>query len=187
MIYFEIMVKTDNKILKGYYKSVEHWDKQSFRDYLDYCKYFYKDDLKFRTNKYYQKVTKKDIEKIHNRFKEIERWMKTCNRLDEYDFDYSKISIGDYYYLNGESYDNYTIYFAGLAILAEQTALFTDGNKKIYKLKELWKNYNKEMPPIMKKIIDDGNTYFIIQKQSKFMQLEKNNGLLELSKMIPIL
>ena len=37
--------------------------------------------------------------------------MKICNRLDEYDFDYSKISVGDYYYLDGGSYDNYTIYF----------------------------------------------------------------------------
>lgn len=35
MIYFGIMVKTENKILKGYYKSVEHWDTESFRDYLD--------------------------------------------------------------------------------------------------------------------------------------------------------
>ena len=111
MLYLGIMVNTENKILKGYYKSVEHWDTESFRDYLDYCKYFYKDDSKFRTNKYYHKVTKESVEEIHNRFKEIERWMKICNRLDEYDFDYLKISVGDYYYLNGESYDNYTIYF----------------------------------------------------------------------------
>lgn len=111
MLYLGIMVNTENKILKGYYKSVEHWDTEGFRDYLDYCKYFYKDDPKFRTNKYYHKVTKESVEEIHNRFKEIERWMKICNRLDEYDFDYSKISIGDYYYLDGGSYDNYTIYF----------------------------------------------------------------------------
>lgn len=111
MFYFKIKFKTRNKILKGYYKSVEHWDTEGFRDYLDYCKYFYKNDSKFRTNEYYHKVTKESIEEINNRFKEIEKWMKTCNRLDEYDFDYSKISIGDYYCLDGESYDNYTIYF----------------------------------------------------------------------------
>ncbi len=110
-LYSSIMVNINSKILKGYYKSEEYWDKNSFRDYLDYCKYFYKDDSKFKTNDYYHRVTKDDIEKIYNHFKEIERWMKIQNRLNEYDFDYAKISVGDYYYLDGGSYDNYTIYF----------------------------------------------------------------------------
>ena len=111
LIYSQITINIESKILKGYYKSVEHWDEKGLMDYLDYCKYYYKDSKLFINDKDYQKVKEDDIEKINNRFKEIERWMKINNRISQYDFDYSIVSVGDYYYLDGSSYDNYTIYF----------------------------------------------------------------------------
>ena len=84
--------------------------------------------------------------------------------------------------------ENYTIYFAGLAILAEKMALFTDENKKIYNLEKLWNNYKKqEIPQTMKKILVAGNSLFIAGKQNELIQLQKKNNLLKLVKSIPIL
>lgn len=112
----------DRMILDGYNKSEEYWDKSGFQDYTDYCKYYYNDSNLFKENSYYKLVKQTDIEELRGYFNNFYEWMKTSNRLNEYDFLNDYISEGDYFYIKtkeGEKignsyygkYDNYTIYF----------------------------------------------------------------------------
>ncbi len=112
----------DRMILDGYNKSEEYWDKSGFQDYTDYCKYYYNDSSLFKENAYYKLVKQTDIEELRGYFNNFYEWMKTSNRLNEYDFLNDYISEGDYFYIKtkeGEKignsyygkYDNYTIYF----------------------------------------------------------------------------
>lgn len=114
----------DKLIIKGYYSSIEHWDKEGFQDYVDYCKYFYNEsyDINFKKNNSYQIVKSKDIENIKEYFDNFKQFMESGNRLNEYDFDNNFITEGDYFHIRtkegekiGDSYydkfDNYTVYF----------------------------------------------------------------------------
>lgn len=102
----------DKMILDGYYKKEEYFDKQGFQDYTDYCKYFYKKNDMFISNKSYKKVRQEDIEKIKGYFQNLEKWMDIEYRSNEYDFDEEVISEGDYFYIDAsDNYDNYNIYF----------------------------------------------------------------------------
>lgn len=101
----------DSRILDGYYNSKECWDTESFMDYLDYCEYYYKNSDAFVNSKDYFIVEEENIEGIKNRFANIEKWMEKSNESNEYSFDESVISEGDYFYLDNGGYNNYTIYF----------------------------------------------------------------------------
>ena len=90
----------------GYYKKEEFWDKEGFQDFTDYCKYYYEDkyDAKFAEDKYYTKVKEDNITEVVEYFEEFEHWMLP-KRANEYDFDKSQITIGDYVRIEGKGKD----------------------------------------------------------------------------------
>ncbi len=90
----------------GYYKKEEYFDKEGFQDYTDYCKYYYEDkyDVKFAEDKYYTKVEEENIPEIIEYFEEFEGWMLP-ERANEYDFDKSQITPGDYVRIEGKGKD----------------------------------------------------------------------------------
>ena len=77
---------TDTNIPSGYTGKEEHFDKEGFQDYADYCKYFYKDAAAFENNPDYRKVTERDIAGIKEYFDYFEMCMDG-GRADEYDFE----------------------------------------------------------------------------------------------------
>lgn len=105
----------DKMILKGYYEKEEYFQEYGFQDHTDYCKYFYKkaSDNKFINNTKYEIVKEENIEGLKNYFNDTRKWMNIEGRFNDFDFDNSIISAGDYYYLDLKSsgYNNYNLYF----------------------------------------------------------------------------
>ena len=114
----------DVHIPDTYISSDEHWEKESFQDYTDFCIYRYDSSSAIEADSKYEKVTEDDIERVAGYFTNFEMWMKEEKRLDEYSFDQSCITAGDLWYVKtkegqpiGSSgsaygkYDNYTVYF----------------------------------------------------------------------------
>ncbi|MBR5345699.1 MAG: hypothetical protein IK127_07720 [Clostridia bacterium] len=106
----------------GFVSKEEHFDPHGFQDYTDYCKYQYTSTEPFRKDTRYHFITDDEIENVSGYFEDFYRWMKTENRLDEYDFNQTCISAGDYVLIKTkegepigdsyyEKYDNYTLYF----------------------------------------------------------------------------
>ncbi|MEG2290727.1 MAG: hypothetical protein RSA29_14685 [Clostridium sp.] len=114
---------SDKAVLKGYIDKDEYFDKDGAQDYTDYGKYYYKESNNiFLKNDIYSLVKEEGIENIRSYFTNFKSWMDAGDRTDEYDFDDSCISEGDYIYIKtkegksiGDSkykkFDNYTIYF----------------------------------------------------------------------------
>ena len=109
-------------IPKGYVEKEEYYDKDSFQDYTDYAKYKYLSKKTIVDNEEYIKITEEDINNIKGYFENFYNWMKSLNRLNEYDFDTKIINEGDYVKIKtkeGQSignsrydkYNNYSIYF----------------------------------------------------------------------------
>lgn len=111
-------------IPEGYIGEEEHFDKEGWQDFTDYCKYVYTDATTFETNLQFQIVTDSDTENIVGYFENFQTWMETENRLGEYDFDTGCITPGDYVHIetkegtpigtSGSKYDkfdSYTVYF----------------------------------------------------------------------------
>lgn len=107
----------------GYYHKEEYYDETGWQDFTDYCKYYYKekDDDKFIKNQKYSYVNGEIVTEVVGYFENFEGWMLP-EREDEYDFDKSWITVGDYVYIDdkegesiGESrymkYQNYNVYF----------------------------------------------------------------------------
>lgn len=116
------------EIPKGYTDKEEHYEQDGFQDYTDYAKYIYPSTEIIVNNNEYGKVTKEDILIIKGYFENFHNWMKTYNRLDEYDFDESIINEGDYIRIKTkegkkigdskyEKYDNYSIYYFDIETL----------------------------------------------------------------------
>lgn len=124
IICISVYSSSENKeVLKGYIGKEEYFDRNGFQDYTDYCKYYYNESNKlFLENDKYSLVKMEDIENIRSYFTNFESWMKEANRDNEYDFNDSCISEGDYIYIKtkegksiGDSiykkFDDYSIYF----------------------------------------------------------------------------
>lgn len=124
IICISVYSSLENKeVLKGYIGKEEYFDKNGFQDYTDYCKYYYNESNNlFVENDKYSLVKMEDIENIRSYFTDFESWMKEANRDNEYDFNDSCISEGDYIYIKtkegksiGDSiykkFDDYSIYF----------------------------------------------------------------------------
>lgn len=112
----------DPHIPYGYLSSEEHWDKEGFQDYTDFCVFRYDSLRSFEAMTDYAEITDADIEKIAGYFSNFRMWMETENRINEYSFDESCISEGDYCFIKtkegqriGSStygkYDFYSVYF----------------------------------------------------------------------------
>ena len=106
----------------GYTEKEEHYDPNGFQDYTDYCKYQYASVDPFRNDERYHAVTAEETKAIIGYFSNFERWMRSADRYDEYDFDWRCVNEGDYVFIMskegrpiGQSYygkyDNYTVYF----------------------------------------------------------------------------
>ncbi len=109
-------------IPNGYFGKEEHFDKDGFQDYTDYCKFFYKDAQPFENDSKYHKVEKTDVNVIKEYFDYFRQLMKDIGRATEYDFDDNCISNGDYVLINTKEgisegnavygkFDNFTVYF----------------------------------------------------------------------------
>lgn len=100
----------DSEILEGY-SACEEYYSDGFQDYVDYCKYFYResDDNKFKESKYYSIVTKENIDEIKKYFSEFS--YKSMEDSSKYDFEINDINEGDYYCLKeNSSEENYSIF-----------------------------------------------------------------------------
>lgn len=95
-----------NDVPKGYYKKEEYFDESGFRDFTDYCKYYYNEnyDEKIAKNKEYSYVGEEDIPEIISYFEEFEGWMLP-KRANEYDFDKKQITVGDYVRIDSKGID----------------------------------------------------------------------------------
>ena len=109
-------------IPNGYIDKYEYYQKDGFQDYTDYAKYIYssKDDV--IKDKKYKKILSKDVDDIKGYFDDFSLSMESSNRMDEYDFDDSIISEGDYVRVETKEvekvgdyeygkYENYSVYF----------------------------------------------------------------------------
>lgn len=112
----------DPHIPDGYISSEEHWDKEGFQDYTDFCMFKYDSAHSFESMTDYSKITDDEIGKLVGYFSNFQMWMEVEKRLDEYSFDESCISEGDFCFIKtkeGQSignstygpYDNYSVYF----------------------------------------------------------------------------
>ena len=111
----------DPNIPNGYTGKEEHFDKNGFQDYTDYCKYFYKDATAFENNPNYHKVAESDISKIKEYFDHFKQFMEG-DRAGKYDFDTKCMTGGDFVLIESKEgvsdgnivygkYDNYNIYY----------------------------------------------------------------------------
>ncbi len=110
---------TNPGILDGYTDCEEHFDSDGFQDYTDYCKYYYGDSKtwdQFEQSSLYEPVGER-IDLVKGYFENMEDWMDTQERSDEFDFDPACITAGDYVYIDSEypengpnQYSNYDVY-----------------------------------------------------------------------------
>lgn len=117
-----VFLFTPNYVLNDYTDSEEYYDKDGFQDYTDFCIYRYDSADEFIDSRLYDKVFENDVENIRSYFDNFKGWMEAENRLDEYSFDSTSVSEGDYYHIEtkeGEpigqgkysKFDNYSVYF----------------------------------------------------------------------------
>lgn len=114
---------TDPHIPGDYMSSKEYRDKEGFQDYTDFCIYRYDSAHSFESMGDYNRIQQPDeIEKLAGYFTNFQKWMELEKRLDEYSFEESCISAGDYYFIKTKEgqpigdgkygpYDNYSVYF----------------------------------------------------------------------------
>lgn len=111
----------DAHIPDGYVSAEEHFDPQGFQDHTDFCVYRYDSAEEVKKDTAYRKMTQADVDDIAGYFSNFREWMEAQQRLDEYTFDETCISEGDYCFvktLEGQpiaggaygKYDNYTVY-----------------------------------------------------------------------------
>ena len=112
----------DVHIPDNYVASEEYWDKNGAQDYTDFCIYQYDSSSAIEADSSYVKVADSDIDRIKGYFFDFKQWMEVENRLDEYTFDESCISAGDYCLIKTKegqpigssvygAYDNYSVYY----------------------------------------------------------------------------
>lgn len=110
MILLSACSSKSNEIIEGYSNCEEYYS-NGFQDYIDYCKYFYKEseDKKFEENSYYSIVTKENIDDIKSYFDKFP--YESMEDSNKYDFETDNINEGDYYSLKaGSNNDNYSVF-----------------------------------------------------------------------------
>ena len=109
------------------YESKEFYtNEDSFQDYTDYAKYIYDNitiqDLEF--SECFTVITVDDVDEITSYIDDFEGWVELCggDLKQNYDFDKSIVTEGDFFYLDtkyGEKigqkiygkFDNYSVYY----------------------------------------------------------------------------
>ena len=103
----------------GFVEKEEHFQKGGFRDYTDYCKYYYASSDPFENDDRFISVSEAGNDKVEEYFEDIRDWFKTENREDEYDFDSHSITDDDLVFIEkseerdqsfGSRYTNYTVF-----------------------------------------------------------------------------
>ena len=100
----------DIGMIDGYYTCEEYYG-DGFQDYIDYCKYLYKEDAdeKFGKSSHYEIVTTENIDEIKKYFANFP--YENMDDSSNYDFKMNMISEGDFYYIkSGSSSDNYSVF-----------------------------------------------------------------------------
>ncbi len=108
------------------YKNEEFYTSGGFQDFTDYAKYTY-DSITVETlesSKYFIVTTDEDMEEILSHIDNFEEWVETIGGelKENYDFDKTVVSEGDYFYIktkDGEplgegtygKFDNYSVYY----------------------------------------------------------------------------
>lgn len=109
-------------VLKGYI-GMKGFSTESFGDYIDYSRYSYtkKGETRFKESELYSEVTSKDIDNIISYFNNFRKIAEDIDRADDFDFDNSFITEGDYFFIETkegekigdtvyEKFDNYSVY-----------------------------------------------------------------------------
>ncbi|MBO4330507.1 MAG: hypothetical protein J5827_00360, partial [Oscillospiraceae bacterium] len=118
------MSSSGTSIPEGYIYKEEYFQKGGFQDYTDFCKYWYKDSKPVEEDLRFRQISQFDTETISGYFNDFRSWMEVQQRLDEYEFDVSRIDAGDYVLIRtkeGEQignsghlygkYDCYSVFF----------------------------------------------------------------------------
>ena len=107
------------------YESREFYTSGGFQDSTDYAKYTYRSvsAQRISSSGYFNEVTEDDIEEILSHIENFEGWVETVgDEVEEnYDFDKSTVSVGDYFCIDSEydpsvdsyiwKYSDYTVYY----------------------------------------------------------------------------
>lgn len=114
------MTTSHKAILEGYDSCDEHWD-DGFRDYTDYCVYYYNEnyDDAFANSEYYSELTENDIAELLVFLEDFEGWVACFEGYEEwYGFiPNEQVEAGDYFKLDKKSsvannkFENYDIYY----------------------------------------------------------------------------
>ena len=93
----------DEFVLEGY-KDKYSLDSGGFMDFSTYHKYYYDEtmDYKFVESGWYHKVEEENIKYLSEYFDDIKEWFEAANMSDDYDFDNSIITVGDYFLIKTE-------------------------------------------------------------------------------------
>lgn len=108
------------QVPKGYEKAAEYRDPDGFGDYVDYCKYFYKDADAVKKDSRYSVVSEADVENILAYFSDFSEWMNAERRDGDFDFSPDCVNAGDYVCIETKEgqpigggaygkFDNYTV------------------------------------------------------------------------------
>ena len=114
-IFISFLLISCSAIPSGYISKEEHFQQGGFQDYTDYAKYVYNSMSAFENNSDYSPVLESDVAVIKGYTENFKSWMSAGDRLNEYDFDDSCITVGDFNRLvtkgKNEDYSNYTLCF----------------------------------------------------------------------------
>lgn len=95
---------THYKVPDGFYASSEHFDEKSFRDYTDYCEYYFDENSakKFEENHYFTLVTKENMVELKSFFQNFSGWIACREGYEEW-FNFKadeQMSETDYFFLD---------------------------------------------------------------------------------------
>ena len=101
-------------------KSKEFYTSGGFQDYTDYAKYTYRlSEAQLQETGVLRPVTEDDIPDILAYVENFEEWVRACEDFpkDDYDFDKSRIGVGDYFFIlnqfeeSEKAFWNYNLYY----------------------------------------------------------------------------
>lgn len=92
---------------------------EGFRDYADYCKYYFLQESNIaewlKESKYFKPATDDYIEEIKSYFEDFEGWVEFEDYKEHYDFKCEWIDTADYFYIESKDefnkYESYNVYF----------------------------------------------------------------------------
>lgn len=115
-----------NRVLLPDYIDKECYYGKEFRDYTDFCKYYYDSSdciEKFKNHSEFSEVKNSDIDNIRSYFLDFETYVESQVYYDHYDFDcQTQIKEGDFFYITTkegqsvgsshyEKFDSYDVFY----------------------------------------------------------------------------